>query len=76
MKPALTIDGAPIVSEYQVRRMRRRKADVEAHEAKRDHRLTMNALVAAIQMIESGQRSFELIKALKDAARRAEAATQ
>lgn len=73
---ALTVDGAPVVSEYQRRKMRRRKADVEIHEAKREHRLTMNALVAAIQMIENGQRSAELVRALKETARRAEAFTQ
>lgn len=76
MKSALlTVDGAP-VNSYQTRKNLRRKADVEIHEAKREHRLTLNALVAAIQMIESGQRSVDLLQALKASARRAEKATQ
>lgn len=73
---ALTVDGSPVVSEYQRRKMRRRRADVDAFEAKQAHRLTLNALIAAISMIEEGQRSVELLRALKESARRAEAATE
>lgn len=71
---ALTIDGSPVVSEYKRRKMRRRRADVDAYEAKQAHRLTLNALIAAICMIEEGQRSVELLQALKESARRAEVA--
>lgn len=73
---ALTIDGSPVSGRYKARKNLRRMADIEAYEAKQAHRLTLNALVAAICMIEEGQRSVELLQALKESARRAEVATQ
>ena len=71
----LTLDGQPVVSPLIERRIRRRKADIEIHEAKRAHQLTANALVAAIMVIESGDRSEDTLKWLKDAARLAKSVT-
>lgn len=77
MKTAtLTHDGSPVVSVYKERRMRRRKADVEAHEAKRDHQLTLNGLYAAIRAAETGDNSPATLATLREIAQRAEAAIQ
>ncbi len=45
----------------------RRMSDVAIFEMRANLRLTRNALVAAVQMIESGQRDKMLIDALKQA---------
>ena len=76
MTTALTLDGSPVISEHKKRVMRRRKADIDVHEAKREHRLTINALRAAIMALESGDRSAETLAILKQVAIRAEAFTQ
>jgi len=55
-------------AEKRGRIIGRRLSDVALHEIRIKLDLTKNALVAAIQMLESGQRDKTLIDALKTAA--------